>query len=191
MTENVIPANAIHAIAALANFTTSNDVTPIIGNVAVSMQNGELVAYATDRYTIAEYRTQLENAPADFDSILIPADFLTKLARSVRRNMFVHMSVGLDSATFNFAGGSMTVTLSTGNFPPVERLLVDEPTNLPESVLLRPTLLARLAKLKDFTKAPKDGEVRFLFQSAGDRDNAPVQISGGPYRVLIQPNLKL
>ena len=168
-------------IANLAAFAASDAVTPVLTGIAVSVAGGEVRAVATDRYAVARYVGQ---AP-EFEELpqtVLPTAFLTTVAKAARGAFQVHLTVDGSTVTADWGDGSVSASVIEGNYPPVDRLMTDHADDIPASMTLSPTLLARLAKLR----GPGAG-IKGIVNFALSADGTNLRADGGPYSVRICP----
>ena len=177
------------SIGNLAAFTgAGKHGSPILDAIGLSVAGGELIAVATDRYTVAQYSTTHDDTE-ELPQVAIPAALIVqavKAAKGAASITLTHDDTGdyTSPITFTWEGGTIAGQTVAGNLPAVERLLTGEPTDLPQGTRINPAYLARLAKLTDPTgRKPADRAIAFDLSALGTNLHA----AGGDYRVLICP----
>ena len=208
------------SIASVAVAASSDDVTPVITSVRISVESGQVTAVATDRYRIARtifmpsLTDQLE-PPAE-GSILISAKELTKFWNGIKVNALKSQLPIIftiltdeqypDNKMYHLEYDGMRIEGNgmRGNYPPIEGLMsgydVTECSGVP-AVALKPKFLADLDKLFsafDSAKPSKDIAWTFRFKATESGRPGPVYITrngertdGGTLDYLVQPNLLL
>lgn len=207
MTTFTLSADAIRSLATLVHASSSDDVTPILCAIELTVTPTEWRAVATDRYVVAEltgdmgdYVHTLTNEPF---TVLIRAkdvaDYAKRMgARSNAPVMFTVSDDGLEIELNNHDVRS-GYRLMSGNFPPVARLFPEDSALTDTGALsIDPNKLARLGKILtplEISMRPahrKELATYMRFTEAGNRPG-PVLITRGPnatgYRALIQPML--
>ena len=179
-----LTTDEIGAIASLANCTAPIDVTPVLSGIQVIITDGQLRAYATDRYQAARLTIPVD---APNVSALLPAKWLSGFYATVKKERFAtENTLSVEGNVLIIgnerSGHSMGTTTISGQFPPMDRLypeLSDQPVDyVPQS--FRASLLATLTKLvlpvdAGLTPAKRFGAWR-MQHTIGDE-------------LLIQPNL--
>jgi hypothetical protein len=165
----------LRSIASLTAFASREDVTPVITGVRLSVEEGRIIAQATDRYRVAELSLPLPIKPTDredaftaeeevnggaaFEAITIPAAFLARVIKSLPRKPLLRgatialivtaegMGVTVRDRIHGFESSERTII---GNYPPVGRLFpksLDEVKAFYLPVGLNAAFLASLDKL--------------------------------------------
>lgn len=203
----------LRAIASLGVLCSKDDVTPVLLNVNLHVENGTtLIATATDRYVAGRMVIELNEPQPDAD-LMIPAKLLTKFVTATRTNktgaLPVRLSVDLENriGSIDMIGQSMSDHLGYfqfNTFPPIDRLFPADDAEFGGTgdVILNVDFISRVAKIKlPFTNAKDPNTWEFKFQSddgvsssTGKPRKRPVlaTYSQGVDRVdvLIQPALK-
>lgn len=205
------------SITSVAVAASSDDVTPVITSVRISVESGQVTAVATDRYRIARtiFTPSIEQEFSSGD-ILISAKELTKFWNGIKVNALKsNLPIALtiltdeqypDSKMYSLEYDGMRVESHgmRGNYPPVEGLMsgydVSECSGVP-AVALKPKFLSDLDKLFsafDSVKPSKDIAWTFRFKGTESGRPGPVYITrngersdGGVLDYLVQPNLLL
>lgn len=205
------------SIASVAVAASSDDVTPVITSVRISVESGQVTAVATDRYRIARsiFTPTIEQEFSSGD-ILISAKELTKFWNSIKVNALksqlpITFAILVDNqypdnkiASLEYDGMRIETHGMRGNYPPVEGLMTGydmaECSGVP-AVALKPKFLADLDKLFsafDSAKPSKDIAWTFRFKGTESGKPGPVYITrngersdGGVLDYLVQPNLLL
>lgn len=192
-----VPAAALHAAASLTVFAASGKeatMSPVLGGVAVSVQDGEFTAVSTDRYMVGEYRTTLDSDAETFPTVLISTATLAQYAKGAPRTGYVTLTHDDDTHTLTveFNGNTLRGYVIEGNIPPVGRLF-SEPQELHGAPRLNPVFLAKLAKVKHPGTGKLDGRNNTWAFERLAGDNAPMYLSldfdaTHRFRALLQPN---
>lgn len=218
MTTFFLSAAQLAALAALTHAGSKDKVTPILGAVQLTVTPATVTATATDRYMAAILTFPLGDTahtlPDDGVTLTINGADLIALAKEKAGFMLTvdgepdaHTAAAI-TAEGDAYGVTRVFHTATGNYPPVARLFPDEtPDDLPGGVMLKMSLLGRLAKLTlpgerpvtaadspwaltysapaDSYSRGKNGPVLASREGRADRDTAAPSL-----RVLVQPNIR-
>lgn len=214
--EVTFPALVWDAIRSIAPCASSDDVTPVIQQVQLTVADGMLTAVATNRYIIGRvrYRLDADNAQANF-SALIPAKRMSTLKLPTRQNV---AQLELIEGNPDVIGRERTSQLSiswgehvvplpvTGNYPPVDRLFPadDQIDTLQASPQLwSPKRMTELTKIGTGTGSKRETIMHYHGNVKTDNPAKPgpayftIEASGsGDWReglqidAILQPNLK-
>ncbi len=220
MTKIFFTPEEFRAVASVGVAASTDDVTPIINSVNISVTDaGEVTAVATDRYRIARviFTPRLDEAViGGEDSITINAKELTKFWNGIKAVAIKsHMAIVLtfqddedytNSKTYSleYDGSRVENRSVQGNFPPVGKLMTDYDIEQCEgvpSVVLNPNFLGDMVKFyhpRDDKKVNmKNVSWQFRFKQTDSKKPGPVyitrgtDIAGARLDYLVQPNLLL
>lgn len=220
MTKIMFTPEEFRAVASVGVAASSDDVTPIISAVQISVTDaGEVTAVATDRYRIARviFTPKMDEAViGGEDSININAKELTKFWNGIKAVAIKsHMPVILtfqededytDSKTYSleYDGSRVENRSVRGNYPPVGKLMADYDIDKCEgvpNVALNPNFLADMVKFyhpRDDKRINMKHVVwQFRFKQTDSSKPGPVYITRGSGNTdatldyLVQPNLLL
>ena len=211
------------AVSTLAVFASTDSITPVIGGIRLELQryaddHWHVDAWSTDRYVAAHMSFDLPIEAADADdydraAYTIPASEFAAFTKSAPKNAPVQIR-GLrfqgEESRGGFlrfsSGGTVRETREVyGNYPPLEKLFKDGEEPIPAGIMLLPSYLAKLAKVRLGGDTPvQAGKVPWSFSaqpyqthtfSDGRVKHGPIlatrEDAGVTVRVLIQPHLKL
>lgn len=218
MTKIMFTPEEFRSVASVGVVASSDDVSPIITTVQVTVEAGQVTAIATDRYRIARsiFTPQREDAVVGGDNeINIPAKELTKFwsgikTTAIKRNLPVSLTIVDDEDTngkkfvLEYDGARVENFGVKGNYPPVSRLMVGydegECDGVP-AVSLNPNFLADMVKMfhprDDNRINMKYVAWQFRFKKTESSKPGPVYITrgsgndGAVLDYLVQPNLLL
>lgn len=207
------------SVASVAHAASTDDVTPVLEHVKISVDNNTLIAVSSDRYRIA--MVTIPNVEHIAFEVLVPAKALLKLGTDAKRAKSsvqieligdgVETSGRENMGAVRYDGLLVTVGSSTtelkpianvfnGNYPQVERIMDDvekREQNGATGVMLNSTFLATLVKLF----APGDDwrkpDMVFTFQFATQDGSKPQPVlavresDAGSVKYLVQPSWKL
>ena len=220
MTKIMFTPEEFRSVASVGVVASSDDVTPIINAVNISVTDaGEVTAVATDRYRIARviFTPKMDEAViGGEDSLTINAKELTKFWNNIKAVAIKsHMPIILDiqededytdSKTYSieYDGSRVENRSVRGNFPPVERLMTDyavEQCDGVPAVSLNPNFLGDMVKMyhprDDKRINMKQVAWQFRFKQTDSKKPGPVyitrgsDIAGATLDYLVQPNLLL
>lgn len=202
------------AVASLQHMASKDDVTPVLTGIELHVTPTTLTATATDRYVVGQLITQLQqglenDVPEEGVKILLPRADVAQVAR-MRSEIQLTFDAPADarqsvSVTASAVRDHRSLTFPSiyGNFPPVDRLFYDDPTeDIPSGIAFNMGLLARVTKLllpgeKSTTTAVLSPWV-LKYQtmtSVQNKKMSPLMAERGNgrdrFRVLVQPNVSL
>lgn len=212
MTTFTLTYEQVLAVASLQHMASKNDVTPVLTGINIHVTPTEVTASASDRYVVGVLTFPLDkklvhDVPDEGSAILVHRSDMVQVAR-LRSDMtfsFVPSDDGRKSVSVQahtpHDGRSIIFPTIYGTFPPVARLIEDDPTdNLPGGIALNMGLVARVTKLllpgeKSTSTAVLSPWVLKYKAPSGPKMLAPIQAhrqSGlAKFRVLIQPSMVL
>lgn len=220
MTKIMFKPEEFRSVASVGVAASTDDVTPIINAVNISVTNaGEVTAVATDRYRIARviFTPKMDEAViGGEDSITINAKDLTKFwngikAVAIKSHMpvilFIEEDLQYPSSkiyTLEYDGTRVQGRSVLGSYPPVEKLMtgydLDDCAGVP-AVALKPSFLGDLVKFyhpRDENRIKmSDIAWQFRFKQTDSNKPGPVyitrgsDIAGATLDYLVQPNLLL
>ena len=221
MTKIMFTPEEFRAVASVGVAASSDDVTPIINAVNISVsETGEVTAVATDRYRIARviFTPKMDEAViGGEDSLTINAKELTKFwngikATALKSHLPVIMTIITEEGEYSntkkyvleYDGSRVENFGIKGNYPPVEKLMsgydLDDCAGVP-AVALKPSFLGDLAKMyhprDDNRIKMSDVAWQFRFKQTDSKKPGPVyitrgsDIAGATLDYLVQPNLLL
>lgn len=220
MTKIMFKPEEFRSVASVGVAASSDDVTPIINAVNISVSEaGEVTAVATDRYRIARviFTPKMDEAViGGEDSLTINAKELSKFWAGIKVNalkshmpviLFIEEDLQFTNSkiyTLEYDGTRVQGRSVMGNFPPVERLMTDynlEQCEGVPSVALNPNFLGDMVKMyhpRDEKKINmKNVAWQFRFKQTDSKKPGPVYITRGSGNTdatldyLVQPNLLL
>jgi DNA polymerase III sliding clamp (beta) subunit (PCNA family) len=184
------------SIASLINAAASGSdakFTPSLGEIGITVVNGELTATATDRYMGATYSSTASGEDASFRLTTAAAKFLTANVKKASQASEVEFVIDEEARRVTITHGASTFsdTWNTMKFPEILKLIDGwKPTEAAVPVTLKSEFLARLYKFTSaFTKVEYWNLELGLSEGNRDRPGA-VRASSGSFRVIIMPNLK-
>lgn len=212
MTSFTLTYEQVLAVASLQHMASKDDVTPVITGINITVTPTELTASATDRYVVGVLTFPLDqklvhDVPEEGSTILVHRSDMIQVAR-LRSDMtfsFVPSDDGRKSVSVQAQtphdGRSLIFPTIYGTFPPVARLIDDDPTDdLPNGIGVNMGLIARVTKLllpgeKSAATAVLSPWVLKYKAPTDPKKLAPIhayrQNGSAQYRVLIQPTLRL
>lgn len=209
MTNKTVMIEAADAVSIASLITAAASgadakTTPVLGEIEVSLENGNLFATATDRYMAATYTTAASSSgpwsAADITTFRLTAaaaKFLTANVKRVNKHYAtpaVEFVIDQDArqVTISHGGATFSDTWISAKFPAVLNLINNwQPADTAQPVKLRGEFLARLYKFTDsFIRVDywvlELGSAKSAFRP--DRPG-PVLATAGKFRVMIQPNI--
>ena len=221
MTKIMFKPEEFRAVASVGVAASTDDVTPIISAVNISVsESSEVTAVATDRYRIARviFTPKMDEAViGGEDSININAKELSKFWAGIKvAALKSHMPIVLTIITeegeysntkkyvLEYDGSRVENFGVNGNYPPVQKLMVDYDLEQCEgvpAVALKPSFLGDLVKFyhpRDESRIKmSDVAWQFRFKATDSKKPGPVyitrgsDIAGATLDYLVQPNLLL
>ena len=208
MTNKTVMIDAADAVSIASLITaaatkTAAQTTPVLGEIEVSLENGNLTATATDRFMAATYTTAASSTPwsvgdvTTFRLTAAAAKFLTANVKRVNKHYDtppVEFVIDQDTrlVTISHGGATFSDTWISAKFPAVLNLINEwQPADTAQPVKLRGEFLARLYKFTDsFIRVDywvlELGSAKSAFRP--DRPG-PVLATADKFRVMIQPNI--
>ena len=202
MTNKTITIEATDAvsIASLINAAASGTdakTTPVLGEIEVLLENGNLSATGTDRFMAATYSSTATGEDTAFRLTAAAAKFLAANVKRVNKHYAtpaVEFVIDQDArqVTISHGGATFSDTWNAAKFPAILGMINNwQPADTAQPVKLRGEFLARLYKFTDsFIRVDywvlELGSAKSAFRP--DRPG-PVLATAGKFRVMIQPNI--
>jgi hypothetical protein len=202
MTNKTIMIQAADAvsIASLINAAASGadaKTTPVLGEIEVLLENGNLSATGTDRFMAATYSSTATGEDTAFRLTAAAAKFLTANVKRVNKHYAtpaVEFVIDQDArqVTISHGGATFSDTWHAAKFPAILGMINNwQPADTAQPVKLRGEFLARLYKFTDsFIRVDywvlELGSAKSAYRP--DRPG-PVLATAGKFRVMIQPNI--
>jgi hypothetical protein len=188
------------SIASLINAAASGadaKTTPVLGEIEVLLENGNLSATGTDRFMAATYSSAATGEDTAFRLTAAAAKFLAANVKRVNKHYDtppVEFVIDQDArqVTISHGGATFSDTWNAAKFPAILGMINEwQGADTAQPVKLRGEFLARLYK---FTAAfvrvdywvLELGSAKSAFRP--DRPG-PVLATAGKFRVMIQPNI--
>ena len=198
ITIDAADAVSIASLITAAATKTAAQATPVLGEIEVLLDNGNLTATATDRFMAATYSSTATGEDAAFRLTAAAAKFLTANVKRVNKHydtppvLFV-IDQDARQVTISHGGATFMDTWNAAKFPAILDAMINEwqPADLAQPVKIRGEFLARLYKFTDaFVRVDywvlELGSAKSAFRP--DRPG-PVLATAGKFRVMIQPNI--
>lgn len=202
MTNKTLMIDAADAVSIATLITaaatkTAAQTTPVLGEIEVLLENGNLTATATDRFMAATYSSTATGEDTAFRLTAAAAKFLAANVKRVNKHYdtpAVEFVIDQDArqVTITHGGATFSDTWNAAKFPAVLNLINNwQPADTAQPVKLRGEFLARLYKFTDsFIRVDywvfELGSAKSAFRP--DRPG-PVLATAGKFRVMIQPNI--
>ena len=189
-------AVSIATLITAAATKTAAQTTPVLGEIEVSLENGNLFATATDRFMAATYTTTATGDNSAFRLTAAAAKFLAANVKRVNKHYetpAVEFVIDQEQhrVTISHGGATFTDNWISANFPAVLGLIDGwQPATEAQPVKLRGEFLARLYKLTDSFIRVDYWVVELGANSSTYKPErpGPLMATAGKFRVLIQPN---
>ena len=189
-------AVSIASLVTVAASKTAAQTTPVLGEIEVSLENGNLFATATDRFMAATYTTTATGDNSAFRLTAAAAKFLAANVKRVNKHYetpAVEFVIDQEQhrVTISHGGATFTDNWISANFPAVLGLIDGwQPATEAQPVKLRGEFLARLYKLTDSFIRVDYWVVELGANSSTYKPErpGPLMATAGKFRVLIQPN---
>jgi len=202
MTNKTLMIDAADAVSIATLITaaatkTAAQTTPVLGEIEVLLENGNLTATATDRYMAATYSSTATGEDTAFRLTAAAAKFLAANVKRVNKHYdtpAVEFVIDQDArqVTITHGGATFSDTWNAAKFPAILGMINGwQPADTAQPVKLRGEFLARLYKFTDsFIRVDywvfELGSAKSAFRP--DRPG-PVLATAGKFRVMIQPNI--
>ena len=189
-------AVSIASLVTAAASKTAAQVTPVLGEIEVLLDNGNLTATATDRFMAATYTTTATGDNAAFRLTAAAAKFLAANVKRVNKHyatpavQFV-IDQEQHQVTISHGGATFTDNWISAKFPAVLGLIDGwQPATEAQPVKLRGEFLARLYKLTDSFIRVDYWVVELGASTSTYKPErpGPLMATAGKFRVLIMPN---
>ena len=202
MTNKTVMIEAADAVSIASLITAAASgadakTTPVLGEIEVSLENGNLSATGTDRFMAATYSSTATGEDTAFRLTAAAAKFLTANVKRVNKHYAtpaVEFVIDQDArlVTISHGGATFSDTWNAAKFPAILGMINNwQPADTAQPVKLRGEFLARLYKFTDsFIRVDywvlELGSAKSAFRP--DRPG-PVLATAGKFRVMIQPNI--
>lgn len=202
MTNKTLMIDAADAVSIATLITaaatkTAAQTTPVLGEIEVLLENGNLSATATDRFMAATYSSTATGEDTAFRLTAAAAKFLAANVKRVNKHYdtpAVEFVIDQDArqVTITHGGATFSDTWNAAKFPAILGMINGwQPADTAQPVKLRGEFLARLYKFTDsFIRVDywvfELGSAKSAFRP--DRPG-PVLATAGKFRVMIQPNI--
>jgi len=175
------------ALRSVAFAASNSSVKPELASVALTLENGELVAAATDSFRLAEVRVPIKGK-GSFPITLIPARNVGDILRAVEDAGDVELRVGENQCSFIVDFGHITSRTIDGAFPDYRAVIPKD--FVVSATCLKDDAIRAFKKVSIFTDsfnhvhlAPRPSEktfsVKALNASIGETDDAiPATLEG-------------
>jgi hypothetical protein len=167
-----------------------------LGEIEIGIEDGNLNATATDRFTAATYSSTATGEDTTFRLTAAAAKFLAANVKRVNKHYDtppVEFVIDQEArqVTISHGGATFTDTWNFAQFPSIRRIIESwEPATQAQPVKLRAETLARLYKFVDsFIKV----DYWLIELGANPSEYKPeragvVRATAGKFRVIMQPN---
>ena len=202
MTNKTITIEATDAVSIATLITaaatkTAAQTTPVLGEIEVLLENGNLTATATDRYMAATYSSTATGEDTAFRLTAAAAKFLTANVKRVNKHYdtpAVEFVIDQDArqVMISHGGATFSDTWIGAKFPAVLNLINEwQPADTAQPVKLRGEFLARLYKFTDsFIRVDYWlVELGLGNQNFKSHRPGPLMATAGKFRVIIMPNI--
>lgn len=188
-------ALAIASLSATVASKSDAKMTPVLGEILLTVSNGTVTAYATDRFCLSRYTGTGDGVDGELRLTPEIAKFLLTNVKKGRghspENVELIYSEEAREVSARYGLAVAGDVWTSAKYPPVSNVLdtwTARTDNMP--VTLRAEFLARLGK---FINAFRKVELWVLTIGAGSEYHpdkpGPILAKSGPFEVLIQPNL--
>jgi hypothetical protein len=195
------------SIASLINAAASGadaKTTPVLGEIEISLENGNLFATATDRFMAATYTTAASSSGpwsagdvTTFRLTAAAAKFLTANVKRVNKHYAtpaVEFVIDQDArqVTISHGGATFSDTWNAAKFPAILGMIDGwQPADTAQPVKLRGEFLARLYKFTDSFIRVDYWIIELGANTNGYRPERAgvVRATAGKFRVILQPNI--
>jgi hypothetical protein len=189
-------AVSIASLVTVAASKTAAQTTPVLGEIEVSLENGNLFATATDRFMAATYTTTATGDNSAFRLTAAAAKFLAANVKRVNKHYetpAVEFVIDQEQrqVTISHGGATFTDNWISAKFPAVLGLIDGwQPATEAQPVKLRGEFLARLYKLTDSFIRVDYWVVELGANSSTYKPErpGPLMATAGKFRVIIMPN---
>ena len=201
MTNKTVMIEAADAVSIASLITaaatkTAAQITPVLGEIEVLLENGNLSATGTDRFMAATYSSTATGEDTAFRLTAAAAKFLTANVKRVNKHYDtppVEFVIDQDErlVTISHGGATFSDTWNAAKFPAILGMIDNwQPADTAQPVKLRGEFLARLYKFTDsFIRV----DYWIIELGANTSDYKPeragvLRATAGKFRVIIQPN---
>jgi hypothetical protein len=188
------------SIASLINAAASGTdakTTPVLGEIEVLLENGNLSATGTDRFMAATYSSTATGEDTAFRLTAAAAKFLTANVKRVNKHYDtppVEFVISQDErlVTISHGGATFSDTWNAAKFPAILGMIDGwKPADTAQPVKLRGEFLARLYKFTDSFIRVDYWIIELGANTNGYRPERAgvVRATAGKFRVILQPNI--
>lgn len=196
MNRMTLKASDAVSIASLFNTISNDVVTPVLGEIRLTLTAGKLTAYATDRFCAASYECTGDGVDGELRLTLPLAKWIVTNVKPKNKHYSpapVVIEYDTETRELSIRHDNATIAGSwiSAKFPPLETILDTwEADTEAKPVTLNANFLTRLNKfLRDFKKVEL-WVIETGKNAAGSTTKpGPVRAKSGPFTFLIQPNL--
>lgn len=196
MNTMTLKASDAVSIASLFNTTSNEAVTPVLGEIRLTLTAGKLTAYATDRFCAASYECTGDGVDGELRLTLPLAKWIVTNVKPKNKHytpdpVVIEYDTETRELSVSHAYSTISGSWVSAKFPALETILDTwEADTEAKPVTLNANFLTRLNKfLKDFKKV----ELWVIETGKGPQHAptkpGPVRAKSGPFTFLIQPNL--
>ena len=188
----LLSQNQAKSIATLGVFAGNKKEIPNLQQIKIIQSQAGIRAYATDRYSIAEFKGTATDW--EEEEILIPLEalpFLKSAIGDVRITKIDDRTIKLETET-----QAREQTTFIGLFPPIENFVAeldnDQMIPLTDPIALDLTFLVKASKLGSENDSKRGQKPVFKFYTKGNTERGkpkPVVLKRGGLTVVIQPTL--
>lgn len=202
MTNQTIMIDAADAVSIASLITaaatkTAAQTTPVLGEIEVLLDNGNLTATATDRFMAATYTTTATGEDTTFRLTAAAAKFLAANVKRVNKHYAtpaVQFVIDQDArlVTISHGGATFSDTWDAAKFPAILGMIDGwKPADTAQPVKLRGEFLARLYKFTDSFIRVDYWIIELGANTNGYRPERAgvVRATAGKFRVILQPNI--
>lgn len=202
MTNQTIMIDAADAVSIASLITaaatkTAAQTTPVLGEIEVLLDNGNLTATATDRFMAATYSSTATGEDTTFRLTAAAAKFLAANVKRVNKHYAtpaVQFVIDQDArlVTISHGGATFSDTWDAAKFPAILGMIDGwKPADTAQPVKLRGEFLARLYKFTDSFIRVDYWIIELGANTNGYRPERAgvVRATAGKFRVILQPNI--
>ena len=135
------------ALASVSASASTDKFRPLLTNIHLFTRDGEIIAEATDSYTLARVSMPVE-ASADLD-VLVSAKWLTDSLKSFKpsgkRRVDILVGVMDDTISLTGEGKTLSTLVAEGKFPGIDHLIPAEANYKTELGSFQASFLSRMA----------------------------------------------
>ncbi len=148
MSAKLKTSDVLHALRAVSFSAASSGMKPELGSISLLLENGELIAAATDSFRLAEIRIPAK-VKAAFGPTLIPARNVPDIIRAADSSSEMEVRVAENQCSFITDGGFITSRTIDGAFPDYNAIIPRE--YVATATVLREDVVRAFRKVSIFT----------------------------------------